>query len=180
MKTSVARMTPLPPTVFSPQASHGNGANVSNPRLTDRLARWAHNPSTVCGTHATMSIAARGNTVVTPRGQGRKHPEVACTMCNPSGHRSIASGTPPRGCAVLPRSTLPAMSRPNFAQPPTVGGGATPRSDKEVSSDVTIQDVEDGANGSRKGCKQCLHVVTSMTNDDGGGGGRVGAGRSRP
>jgi hypothetical protein len=109
-----------------PRARNGNVANALNPKLTDRIARgtWTCNLNAMRGTRVRANIATRRDITVTPRGQGRRHPEATCTMHSnrcPSRHRATFSGTPLRSCGTSPLSTPPAMRRLNFTLPQVVG-----------------------------------------------------------
>jgi hypothetical protein len=93
-----------------------------NPKLTDRLTER----TCVCSLNATRRTHTRANaaterhTTVTPRGQGRRRLESACTTHNkrhPTRHQATFSSTPPRSCAASPPSMPPMTGRPNFTLP---------------------------------------------------------------
>jgi hypothetical protein len=81
MEPSKTRTTPPPLTFFLPTPRCGCEAHVSKPCLAGGLTSWALNPSVTRGTHTTASPAARGDTAMTPRGQGQRRPEAARVTC---------------------------------------------------------------------------------------------------
>jgi hypothetical protein len=66
---AVSRMA-SPPSSFSPQGSHDNGASASSPKLSIRLmsVRWARNPYAMHGTHARADTITRRHTTMALRG----------------------------------------------------------------------------------------------------------------
>jgi hypothetical protein len=67
---SMTRVAPPPLTDFTPKPRCGDEAHMSSPWHAGGPIRWARSLSGVRGSCASTSPAARGNTVVTLRGQG--------------------------------------------------------------------------------------------------------------
>jgi hypothetical protein len=78
---SMTRAAAPPPTDFSPKLHYGGEAHMLSLRCDDGPVRWARSLSGMCGTYATVSPAAGGNTVMTLRGQGLRCPEATRAMC---------------------------------------------------------------------------------------------------
>jgi hypothetical protein len=133
-----------------PKLRYGSKARVMSPLHAGSTIRKAHCPNDTCGTHATTSLADRGDTTSTPRGRWQERPR-AVLMAEYGRGLSTCLPTPPE-----------ALPKDDAMSPPLT----PPSSSRDAPPGVAIQGTKESIKASKKRHKQHRQEATTDNDDD--------------